>query len=148
MRDESLRPNESRHDGRRSRRSAAPSPGGLGTYVGLEATDTGSGSIRWANELDHEVRVRTVVRSAGGFLADPTVVYESEYRVFPTERVRGGDANVVETGRYDVSVEVTSRGGALAGPASTTWAPVGCYHQRSIIRVTADPAVEFRQREC
>ena len=123
--------------------------GGLSTYVGLEATDTGYGSIQWANELDREVRVRTVVRSTGGFLADPTVVYESEYRVFPTEHVRGGDTNVVETGRYEVSIEVTSRdGGALAGPASTTWAPAGCYHQQLIVRVTADGSVEFLQREC
>jgi hypothetical protein len=137
-----------------TRRTALAAVGGalagsLGTYAGLEATDTGYGSIQWANELDREVRVRTVVRSTGGVLADPAVVYESEYRVFPTEHTRGGDTNVVETGRYEVSVEVTSRnGGALAGPASMTWAPAGCYHQRLIVRVTADRSVEFRQREC
>ena len=137
-----------------TRRTALAAVGGvlagsLGTYAGLSATDAGYGSIQWANELDREVRVRTVVRSTGGVLADPTVVYESEYRIFPTGHVRGGDTNVIETGRYEVTVEVTSRDGdALVGPASTTWTPAGCYHQRLIVRVTRDAAVEFRQREC
>jgi hypothetical protein len=137
-----------------TRRTALAAVGGvlagsLGTYAGLEATDTGYGSIEWANELDREVRVRTVVRSTGGLLSEPAVVYESESRVFPTEHVRGGDTNVVETGRYEVTVEVRSRdGGVLAGPASTTWTPADCYHQRLIVRVTHDAAVEFRQREC
>jgi len=137
-----------------TRRTALTAAGGvlagsLGTYIGLSVADTGYGSIQWANELDREVRVRTVVRSTGGVRADPTVVYESEYRVFPTEHVRGGDTNVVETGRYEVSVDVTSRDGrTLASPASTTWEPAGCYHQRLIVRVTRDAAVEFRQREC
>jgi hypothetical protein len=121
--------------------------GGLGTYAGLEATESGYGSIQWANELDREVRVRTVVRSTGGPLAEPAVVYESEYQVFSTEHTRGGDTNVVETGRYRVDVVVETADERI-GPASTTWTPAGCYHQRLIVRVTADRSVEFLQREC
>jgi hypothetical protein len=117
--------------------------GSLGTYAGLEATDSGYGSIQWANELDREVRVR----STGGPLADPAGVYESEYRVFPTEHTRGGDTNVVETGRYRVDVVVETADGRI-GAASTTWAPAGCYHQRLIVRVRDDRSVEFLQREC
>jgi hypothetical protein len=123
--------------------------GSAGTYAGLEATDTGYGSIQWANERDEAVRVRTVVRSTGGPLADPTVVYESEYRIFPTDHTRAGDTNVVETGTYDVeiTVEAPDRDDPI-GPVSKTWTPAGCYHQRLIVRVTGDLSVEFLQREC
>jgi hypothetical protein len=135
-----------------TRRTALAAAGGvlagsLGTYAGLSTTDTGYGSIEWANELDREIRVRTVVRSTGGVLAEPAVVYESEYRVFPTEHARGGDTNVVETGRYRVDVVVETPSGRI-GPASTAWTPAGCYHQRLIVRVTTDRSVEFRQRTC
>ena len=64
-----------------------------------------------------------------------------------TDHPRGGDTNVVETGRYRVDIVVETADGRI-GPASTTWAPAGCYHQRLIVRVTADRSVEFLQREC
>jgi hypothetical protein len=123
--------------------------GSVGTYAGFEATDTGYGSIQWANERDAEVRVRTTVRSTGGLLADPKVVYESEYRIFPTGHTRGGDTNVVETGTYDVDVvvEAPARDEPI-GPVSTTWTSAGCFHQRLIVRITSDLSVEFLQREC
>jgi hypothetical protein len=121
--------------------------GSIGTYAGLDATDSGYGSIQWANERDETVRVRTVVRTDGGLLDEPGVVYESEYRIFPTEHTRGGDTNVVETGSYGVDV-VVEAGDARVGPVSTTWTPAGCYHQRLIVRVAPDLSVEFLQREC
>ena len=123
--------------------------GGTGVYAGLSATDTGYGSIEWANERDEAVWVTTTIRSEAGLLADSEVASRSEYRIFPTEHTRAGDTNVVETGDYAVDVEVESRGGGeSAGPFTTTWSRAGCYHQRLIVRVTRDLTVEFLQKEC
>ncbi|WP_251344103.1 hypothetical protein [Haloplanus halophilus] len=123
--------------------------GGGVTYAGDAATESGYGSIEWANELDEEVRVRTVVRSDGGPLAGRTVVYENDTRLFPTDHYRAVETNAVRTGTYGVEVAVTIPGrSAPVGPASTTWTPAGCHHQRLIVLVTRDPSVEFLQREC
>jgi hypothetical protein len=123
--------------------------GGAGVYAGTTLLSTGYGSIQWANERDQEVRVDTTVVASGGLFSSREVVYESRYRVFPTQHTRGGDTNVIETGTYDVKVSVESADGQeSAGPFRTTWTASDCYHQRLIIRVQEDMSVEFRQREC
>ena len=123
--------------------------GGVGVYTGLSVLSTGYADIEWANERDEEVWVETTVTSPAGLLSPAEVEYESRYRIFPTQQSRGGDSNVVETGTYDVEVEVESKDGSQSeGPVERRWTPDGCYHQRLIIRVLDDLSVEFHQKEC
>jgi hypothetical protein len=123
--------------------------GGIGVYTGLSALDTGYGTIEWANTRDEEIWIHTTVTSSGGLLSSPEVAYESEYRIFPTDHYRTADTNAVKTDTYQVEIEVESEDGSMdAGPFTTTWAPVNCYHQRLIIRVLRDLSVEFEQKEC
>lgn len=123
--------------------------GGAGVYTGMSVLSTGDADIEWANERDEEVWVETTVTSTDGLFSSAEVEYESRYRTFPTQHYRSGDSNVVETGTYDVEVEVESKDGSRSsGPFKTRWTPAGCYHQRLIIRVLRDMTVEFLQKEC
>lgn len=123
--------------------------GSAGVYAGTSLLSTGYGSIQWANERDQEVWVDTTVVASDGLFSSQEVVYESRYRVFPTQHSRAGDTNVVETGTYDVKVSVESADGQEgSGPFRTTWTASNCYHQRLIIRVQEDMSVEFLQRDC
>jgi hypothetical protein len=123
--------------------------GDVGVYTGMSVLSTGYVDIEWANERDEEVWVETTVTSPDSFFSSAEVEYESRYRIFPTQHSRGGDSNIVETGAYDVEVEVESKNGSQsAGPFNTRWTPAGCYHQRLIIRVLRDMSVEFIQKEC
>lgn len=123
--------------------------GGAGVYTGMSLLATGYGSIEWSNERDEEVWVDTTLVTSGGLFSSQTVAYERRYRVSPTRHSRSGDTNVVETGTYDVAVEVESASGSeSAGPFTTTWTPADCYHQRLIVRVLEDMSVKFLQKEC
>jgi len=123
--------------------------GATSVYAGTSALDTGYGSVSWSNDRDEEVWVKTSISSVDGLLADPEVVYERRYRIFPTRHSRGGDTNIVETGTYDVNVSVATKDRTeRAGPFSTRWTPDGCYHQKLIIRVTDDMRVGFAQKTC
>lgn len=122
---------------------------GAGVYAATSALSSGGASIEWANEREEELTVRTTVVAPGGPLSAPNVVYERRYRLFPTGHYRAGDTNVVPTDTYDVSVAIESDDGSTrAGPATTTWTPAECDHQRLIVRVLPDLSIEFRQREC
>lgn len=110
---------------------------------------TGYADIQWANERGEEVWVETTVTSPDGSFSSAEVEYESRYRIFTTQHSRSGDLNIVETGTYDVEVEVESKNGSQsAGPVKMRWTPAGCSHQRLIIRVLRDMSVEFVQKEC
>ncbi|WP_372479763.1 hypothetical protein ACAH01_15310 [Halomicrobium sp. HM KBTZ05] len=123
--------------------------GGVGAYIGLSVLSTGYADIEWANNRDEEVWIETTVTSNDSFFSSSEVEYQTKYRVFPTQHARGGDLNVVETGTYDVEVEIESKDGSQsAGPFQTRWTPADCYHQRLIIEVLDDMSVEFLQKEC
>ena len=123
--------------------------GGAGVYTGMSVLSTGSADIEWANERDREVWVETAVTSTDGLFSSAEVEYESRYRIFPTQHSRSGDSNVVETGTYDVEVEIESKDGSQsAGPFNKRWTPADCSHQRLIIRILEDMSVEFLQKEC
>lgn len=123
--------------------------GGVGVYTVMSVLSTGYADIEWANERDKEVWVETKVTSPDGFFSSAEVKYESQYRIFPTQHSRSGDSNIVETGTYDVEVEIESKDRSQsAGPFTTRWTPADCYHQRLIIRVLEDMSVEFLQKEC
>jgi hypothetical protein len=123
--------------------------GGGGVYAGMAARSTGYADVEWANERDEEVWVETTLTSTDGLFSAGDVEYESRYRIPPTHRSRSGDSNVVETGTYDVDVEIESSDGSRsAGPFTTRWTPADCYHQRMIIRVSNDMSVEFMQKAC
>ncbi len=123
--------------------------GATSVYAGVSALDSGYGSVSWGNDRDEEVWVKTTISSAGGLFTDSDVVYERRYRIFPTRHSRSGDTNIVETGIYDVEVEVaTTDRSERSGPFSTRWTPDGCYHQKLIIRVTDDMRVRFTQKTC
>ena len=123
--------------------------GGTGVYTGISALDSGYGSVSWANDSDEEVWVKTTIISDSGFLADSDVIYEREYRIFPNQHSRSSDTNIVETGTYDVEVEVSSKDRSeSSGPFSTTWNPAGCYHQELTMRIDNDLRVRFMQKTC
>lgn len=123
--------------------------GGVGVYSGMSVLSTGYADIEWANERNEEVWVETTIISTDDFFSSADVEYESQYRIFPSQHSRGGDSNVVETGTYDVEVEIESKDGSQnAGPFMTRWSPADCYNQRLIIRVLEDLSVEFQQKEC
>ena len=123
--------------------------GGAGVYTGLSVLSSGYADIEWANDRDKEVWVETTVSSTGDFFSSAEVKYERQYRIFPSQHTRSVDSNIVETGTYDVEVEVESKDRSQsAGPFTRRWTPADCYHQRLIIRVLEDMSVEFLQKEC
>ena len=123
--------------------------GGTSVYAGKSVLDSGYGSVSWSNGSDEEVWVKTTIISDSGFLTDSDIVYEKEYRIFPTQHYRAGDNNIVKTGTYDVKVEVSSKDcSEISGSFSTTWNPTDCYHQELTIRIDEDLRVRFMQKTC
>jgi len=122
----------------------ATSVAGVSALAGCSISERQYGNVQIGNGTGRELRYRLLIRSVGGLLSDPEIVYDESYRLFPTSHFRTTSSDVAPPGTYEV--EFTIEDGApdgAGGPYTTRWEPSGEPGEALIISVGPEFDVEF-----
>jgi len=84
-----------------------------------------------------------LVRSGGGLVSGPNVVYEDTFRQFPTKHHRATITDVVRPGTYRVRVEVETKEGQSKSKNKPEWNVSGKTSETLIIAIESRPDIEF-----